>query len=830
MSKAICPRPLLIGILAGMTAVSTQAQLSIEEIVVTARRVSESLQDVPISMTVFNQKDLDKRNITIAQDLAIYTPSLSVDQRYGPEKSSFAIRGFNQDYNTAPTVGVYFADVVGVRAQGGTTSGNTIGAGAFMDLENVQILKGPQGTLFGRNTNGGAILLVPKKPTDALEGYAEVSMGNYDMRRFQATLNVPVSDSFRLRFSVDDYDRDGYMKNKANTGAKDYNDRNYTAFRASAVWDITDNLENYTIFHSSQSDTRGYAARIVTCDRSAPGPDAIGMIGLSGMITMAACDQLDRQTQRGDGTLDVESNLTNPFVKIDQWQIINTTTWEINNNLTVKNILSYGEYKERSHFDLYTSNFAIPGSVNFLDFGVPVPVTPGAPFNMIDLDDQPGAAQAQQKTWTEELQLQGQAFDGKLSYVMGGYLEFSRPDGFNAGRASQFANCDRPKSLDCDFSTLPLAGSISQSSNKFDFENHGLFAQGTWAFNDQWALTTGIRYTFDRIKGYDESVSLRPPPFQPDAPLIATCADVFRMPGVVALDPSVCGKTIKQKSEEPTWLVNLDYKPSSNTLIYAKYARGYRQGGVNFTNPGLETWQPEEVDNYELGAKISFDGTIPGYINIAAFYNDYSEQQVFGALITDRVNYPQVIGGNAIVNAGKSRISGLEIDAAAQLFERLRLSLSYAYLDTEIKKINTSSINLAGTPFLAIYPKASAGSPLNFAPEHKFTLTASYSVPISEHLGDVTIGATYTYTDEQLADGAAARPTSHLPSTKLVNLNFDWAHIVGSPFDLSIFITNATNEKYPVGSGGGWTAFGIGDYLYGEPRMYGARLRYNFGR
>lgn len=827
MSRAISPKPILAGILAGLTVATAQAQLSIEEIVVTARRVSESLQDVPISMTVFNQKDLERRNITIAKDLAIYTPSLSVDERYGPEKSSFSIRGFNQDYNTAPTVGVYFADVVGVRAQGGTTSGNTVGAGAFMDLENVQVLKGPQGTLFGRNTNGGAILLVPRKPTDTLEGYLEASAGNYDMRRIQGAINIPVSDNFRLRFAVDDHDRDGFMNNKSGIGPKDYNDRNYTAFRASAVWDITPSLENYTIFHSSKSETNGFASRIVSCDRSV-GPDAIGMTDLTGMVNMAGCDQFDRQTQRGDGKLDVETNITNPFVKIKQWQVINTTTWEVSENFTVKNILSYGEIEEKAHFDLYTSNFAIPDSINFLDFGFPVPVTPGSSFNLINLDYQPGRAQAQQKTWTEELQLQGLAFDGKLNYVVGGYLEFSEPTGFNGGRTAQFTNCDRPSNLNCDFSVLPLAGAISQSTTKFDFKNHGIFAQGTYALTDQWALTAGVRYTFDTTKGYDQSVSIRPLPFQPDGPLVPTCNDVFRMPGVIATDPSVCGKTIKQKSEEPTWLINLDYKPNTNTLLYAKYARGYRQGGVNFTNPGLETWQPEKVDNYEVGAKLSFDGAVPGYVNIAAFYNDYQDQQLFGALITDRVNYPQIVGGNAIVNAGKSKIYGIEVDATALFFDRLRLSLAYAYLDTEIKEINTSNINLAGTPFLAIVPKASAGDSLNLAPEHKFTVTASYLVPISESLGEITIGATYIYTDEQLVDAAASRPTSHLPSTDLVNLNFDWTRIVGSPFDLSIFATNVTNEKYPVASGGGWTSFGIGDFLYGEPRMYGARLRYNF--
>jgi len=154
-----------------------------DAIIVTARRREELLQDVPISITVYTQAQLADRNIVVATDLATYTPSLSVNQRFGPEKASFGIRGFNQDISTAPSVGVYFADVVGVRSQGGTTSGNTVGAGAFMDLQNVQVLKGPQGTLFGRNTTGGAVLLVPKKPTDRLEGFAELQAGNYDMMR-----------------------------------------------------------------------------------------------------------------------------------------------------------------------------------------------------------------------------------------------------------------------------------------------------------------------------------------------------------------------------------------------------------------------------------------------------------------------------------------------------------------------------------------------------------------------------------------------------------------------------------------------------------------------
>ncbi|MBV1686885.1 TonB-dependent receptor plug domain-containing protein [Novosphingobium sp. G106] len=161
------------------------------DIVVTARRVEERLQDVPISITVFNQQQLSNRNIVNSADLATYTPSLAVNSRYGPDKAAFAIRGFSQDLNTVPTVAVYFADVVAPRLQSNIQSGNGAGVGSMFDLQNVQVLKGPQGTLFGRNTTGGAILLVPQKPTDKLEGYVEGTAGNHDQWRVQGVINIP---------------------------------------------------------------------------------------------------------------------------------------------------------------------------------------------------------------------------------------------------------------------------------------------------------------------------------------------------------------------------------------------------------------------------------------------------------------------------------------------------------------------------------------------------------------------------------------------------------------------------------------------------------------
>ena len=160
------------------------------DIVVTARRVEERLQDVPISITVFTQQQLTDHNVLNAQDLANYTPSLSANSNFGNDNTSYAIRGFVQDIGTAPSVGVYFADVVAPRGpSSGTTAGDGAGPGYFYDLQNVQVLKGPQGTLFGRNTTGGAVLFVPQKPTADFGGYAEASYGNFEMHRIQAAIN-----------------------------------------------------------------------------------------------------------------------------------------------------------------------------------------------------------------------------------------------------------------------------------------------------------------------------------------------------------------------------------------------------------------------------------------------------------------------------------------------------------------------------------------------------------------------------------------------------------------------------------------------------------------
>ena len=789
------------------TGAKAQSGLELEEIVVTARRREENVQDVPISMTVLSQDTITKRNIYNAGDLGNFVPSLSTNTNFGPEKSSFAIRGFVQEGKTSPSVAVYFADVVAPRSNGGTTAGNGAGVGSFMDLQNVQVLKGPQGTLFGRNTTGGAILLVPAKPTSRLEGSIEASAGDYNMHRLQGVLNVPVSDAFRIRAAADWNKRDGYLHNHSGIGPDRLGDTNYFAGRLSMVADITSNLENYTILSYSKSNTHGVTPRMFNCNTAA---------ALTSPLAGNACLQVARQDARGDGNWDVESTDPHPEELVKQWQVINTTTWQAADTLTVKNILSYAEYKEAADFSLWGDNLLNPSFlVPFLGPVIPtIKIHPGVT----------GYTSAQ-STFTEELQLQGRSSDDRFKWQAGAYLELSNPLGFSSSFADIFINCSNSIAYQC---TNPLGiGSISATNYKDKFDNRGLYTQATYALTDQFSITGGFRYTMDRQTDVNRGVNINFPP----SPLSQfTCQNAIKFgAGFPADGPAsaICEANFATKSKKPTWLIDFDYKPNEDILIFAKYSRGYRQGGVNPNNLGVETWDPEKVDTYESGIKTSFHGSMPGYFNVVGFYNDFSNQQLSVNSTVAPAFAATVPPIQAVVNAGKSRIWGAEVDAAIKPIEGLKLDAGYTYLNTRLV-----SITLPTPPiyYQSFNPTAVPGGPLSLSPKNRYTLSATYALPLNESSGTVSLGATYTHTDANEALQQEFSPFLYkIKASNLLNLNADWQSILGQPVDFSLFMTNATNEKLVTFPAGSWETIGADVGHVNQPRMFGARVKYRFG-
>ncbi|TAL00572.1 MAG: TonB-dependent receptor [Rhodospirillaceae bacterium] len=778
-----------------------------EQIIVTARRVEERLQDVPISISVFDQKQLSARGVTNGRDLAAYTPSLQVNGFFGGNDVAFSLRGFGQDLQTAPTVAVYFAEAVSPRGGASVETGDGAPPGSFFDLQNVQVLKGPQGTLFGRNTTGGAVLLVPQKPTGKYEGYAEAAYGNYNMENVQAVANVPVNDKVRFRVGVNQEKRDGYLNNISGIGPSNFGNVDYVSARASLVVDVTPNLENYTVATFNRSKDNGPMEQMYACN-----PAAVIFGALS-------CAQFARE--QGHGPYVVENDYPNPETFIRQWQVINTTTWQAEDNLTIKNIASYGQLKNDTRTSLLSYRYVTPSIISvptqFGIFNIPTGPLAGVNIPFLALSNTPGGDTANQETYSEELQFQGRSFDNRLTWQAGGYMEGSNTIGLSGTQSTTFLNCSNATAFQCfnvlsNFLGPALGGVIQQQTFKERFHNYGVYEQATYKLSDEFKVTEGLRYTDDLVSGIGNRYLYT---FSAPNTPVAGC-----FPGLSLAN--ACGQRSRVSSHAPTWLIDVDYTPNQDVLLYAKYARGYRQGSINQSGPFNHTsFAPEHVDSYEIGAKTSFHGAISGTFNVAGFYNDLTNQQI-------QVNF--LSGGGAgqtggVVNAGKSRIWGFELESVVKPVKDVTLDLAYTYLNTKVLQLNPVVL-APGDLFNQAIPLSQVGTPLAFSPKNKVSATASYHLPLAEALGPITASGTLTFTDKQLAQ--AGGPFAYLPSYALLNLNLNWENVTGKPFDVELFMTNVTNKLYANYGADQFNTLGAVSRILGEPRMFGARVRVHF--
>ncbi len=827
----LVPTTLLsLGLAAPVMAQSGQ-NVVLEEIIVSARRQEESAQQIPIAITVVDQATMSNNNVFSSVDLKQFTPSLATNNRFGPDQATFAIRGFTQELRTTASVGFYFAEVVAPRGGGSVTAGDGAGPGAFFDLQNVLVLKGPQGTLFGRNTTGGAILLTPQEPTNQLEGYLEGSAGDYDMRRLQGVLNVPFSDTVRARFGVDTMQRDGYLDNISGVGPSDLGDTDYISARASVIWEITDDVENYTILSYTDSENNGTVSSLFACGTA-----------MSGLMPSECNAQLARQ---GGDFYAVESLMPNPSSKLEQWQLINKTSWAINDDLTFRNIFSYAELEQTNR----TSVFGIA-------FNYPNPGAGTGRYGFSESNQIPGGIPTNSQTsLVEEMQLQGYAMDGDLTWQAGLYFENSRPDGVSGSQSVNGLYCSEydptdPVSAICGTIYLNplLAGGISRQAGKIEYTTKAVYTEMTYDITDELKVTAGLRYTDDKVEGTVTDARVyggfpaygglggagsTPGPFGP-IPAERCIYNNVSNPG-----PNDCTDELEQASEAVTGLIGVDYFVTQDAMLYAKYSRGYRMGSLNmFGGEPYRRFEPETVDAFEIGAKTTFGGPMPGTFNISAFYNELTDQQLQIGFLPLDGQTPTT----GIQNAGKSVIQGVEVETMVMLLEDLALTLSYTYLDTQLKEATPPGVPAFG-PLAGIFPPGSrmtasgdalltsssaVGEHLSFSPRHSVVAGLNYRLPLPVEIGDVSIGATYSYTDKQLTTAPSSSPYAWLPSYEIVNLNANWRSIFGSNFDAGVFVTNAFDEEY-VNYVAGLYNQGFENRVVGVPKMWGAKVRYNFG-
>lgn len=726
---------------------------AIEEIIVTARRTEENLQKVPIAITALTDAVLREKNIVDLRDLNRVVPGLGVTAT-GTERQStqLIIRGQGAaPFGAEPAVITYFAEVPTLAP----------GAGNVFDLQNIQVLKGPQGTLFGRNTTGGALLLEPRRPMNELGASFEATVGSYELRRVQAAVNIPViDDKLLVRVAVDGNYRKGFTRD-IKTG-QDYDDRNYTSIRFSLTLRPTDRLENRLILGYTDTDTNGAGTVITNIN-----PTGIAARSFPTLPAVFAA-QLARGPRRVD-------YLNPPFFKAKQVQVTNTTTYEATDELTVKNIFGYRDYRARVAADVVGALPVIqilPGREYTATFGYPSTTS-----------------------YTDELQLQGKTGDGRLTWILGGF--YGRSDPVNSRTQDLFLQFGRSVFVN--------------ASGKYD-RTRAVFGQASYKLMDDLTFTVGGRYTWDSRR-IVVSQYLNTP---------AACSFTGAVQAVN------CVVKLARKFHAPTGNASLDYQIAPRTLVYATVRRGYKSGGFNASaaNPSSKSFEPEYVTDVELGLKTDFNlGTVKGRFNADIFRGSYEDLQE-SASVAETLATGAVQTLSRIVNAGKAIVQGVELEGTLIPIDNVQFNGFYAYTDAYYKEnfFTTTTNGVVTTVDVK-------NAPFQNTPKHKFGVSGQFTLPLGGS-GTLVASADYTYqtrvvflepltpilrNDRRGQDGYG-----------LVNLRLDWQKAFGSRVDLNFFMTNVTNKTYKSYENDAYESTGVAQTLFGEPRMYGGGLRVTF--
>ena len=798
----------------GAAAPAAEESAGVQDIIVTATRREERNQDVPVAITAFSAERLQQQNVTRAQDLQSSVPSLVVSSNGQPSRDvqSPTLRGQGATFQASPGVVLYLNEVplpapISLSQQGGP--------GNFVDLENVQVLAGPQGTLFGRNTTGGAVLLVPHKPENNFSGYVQARLGSYNNREFEGVLNVPVIDDKLMVRAVASYqDRDGYTHDVVWNKDRD-NIHQYTG-RLGILFRPTERIENYLMAYGAYSNNNGTG--LIHRGFNLPLLAARRQCSDLACTTYANATAIANSLGPRQTAFDLDVGQ-----KTETWGIMNTTRFELSDNLALRNIAAYQRFKSTYLVDRDATILQAAEDIgNYPD--QPVTLTDGVhtigPFTYTN--DGPAFAKDHIQTITEELQLQGTALDRKLTFTAGGFYYEQKPAGLQNSNAMN--NCPSASTGKCS-SARPDGGYGTSNESK------ALYAQATLDFGavapalDGLKLTGGYRYTWDHITGFSRSGTF------------GTGANAGKIicssTGAAVTDIQQCTFTGDLHSSAPTWTVGLDYK-AGPALLFAKISRGYKSGGflAQSVRPSTRTFTPEYVTTYEAGFKSDFRlGTVPFRLNASYYYSDYANIQ----RATGDTNLDTGRSGAAIRPAS-ARIQGIEAQAAFQPFPGLEIGGNFSYTDAKYKKYQYVVIgptvgcdgvtkNAGETVDVTCIPFA------NVAP-YIFSFHVAAKHQLANDMGELSFFANYAHSSSIHTEGSILpqfQPGELLEAHGLLNMSLDWNNVARSGFDVGVYVTNATNKTYRISNSNIWTVNGLWSTLYGEPRMIGARLRFRFG-
>ena len=770
-------------------------QSGLEEIVVTARKVAENLQNVPVAVTAFNATDLANQNVQRVQDVARFTPGLIIRSGNGSSTSlTIALRGQAQTDILAtldPSVGTYVDGIYWARAYGLNAS--------VLDVQSVQVLKGPQGTLFGRNTTGGALLINSNDPDlGRFSGRLSGTYGRFNERELVGVVNVPIGEKAALRVAATGFDRDGYTRNStplsigptvgerillgygpgvtsttpvarslsSPNASPLLDDRHRRNARAKLLVKPADNLSLlFSAEYFEVNEHPSTALRMVTSaftpvpDPSLPSANAAAFISTNNNSDSAA---------RMVGLLNGASSATASATGLT---ILNgiISTLNANPRQTMDNDIAYAYAKTQTYNFIGTLDTSF-GAMKLLTSYRKV-----NSYSGFDLDGSPypisfSEGQQSLKQLSGELQITGKAFNGALDFVAGGFV-------FNE------TGYDQSLSI-----TLPTSNALtSQNLAMINNDSVGIYGQATFHLNDQLSFTGGLRYSVDD-KGIDSrNMNYVRSTGTVNCLLVTTSTGAqltFSSPQVQPFAPEQCSARRRDSFSGVSYTAGVEYKPADDILLYLKTAKGFRSGGQNLRASNLSQFRPflpEVTYSYEAGLKAELLNRRLR-VNVAGYWTIVKNLQRSTIL-------PAPAGSVSVLgNIGKARIRGIEAEVTALLFEGFRVSASGALVDP--KYIDFS--DLSGSRTAERFATVS---------KQQYSLAADYDASLGNDI-TLRLHADYSWRSKQATDpyNFPANPNNAF----VVNATTSPAYgllgaratlEIGDRYELAVFGRNLTNNR-----------------------------------
>lgn len=603
----------------------------LDELVVTAQRRSESVQSVPIAITAFSADSLEAKGIQSTLQLVQFVPNLfGANNTALGSGNTYFIRGLGNSESVAtfdPPVGTYIDDIYLSRQNANNFN--------FFDIDRIEVLRGPQGTLFGRNTTGGAISVILKKPSRDLGGFAEVAYGAYNRKMVRGSIDLPLSSGIGFKLSGYFQDDDGYVNNTT-TGER-LNDTDGAGLRGALRVDITDNFE----WNGSVSYIRSSADNLPNFDCDPRNPaNCNGRFATTGLST----------TTNSTAPLTISGRKANVGLGNDAETVIAISNLEWRGEGATLNLITgVVDLKQQFHVD-FADGRGLPSVSD------PVPAVRGFPLGGFGI-----ITDFAHKQFSQEIKLSGSMFGGVLDYVTGLYLFNEKNNSDFADTFAVFVGAPAPLQL-------LLADRTVNNTAK---ATAGYF-QGDVNFSDQLKFTAGIRFT-------DETKTFRVADNRQfcNASLAVNC---LNQSNLIASNGVAIPTTQNVKIWTPRFALN--YTPTDEILMFASATRGFKSGGWNARGTSasqLLPFGPETVWSYEAGIKSEwFDRRLR--VNVTGFWLDNKDFQAPSALV----------GANGSIafitqNFADYRNKGVELELTAVPTDGLNLFANIGYQDDEYR-------------------------------------------------------------------------------------------------------------------------------------------------